>query len=412
MESIIGAATLTGGLPLAYECVKFFDLGIRWKPFPERIASILARVDSSSENELEIPPQLQYVEEMIGYTFKRKLLLIEALTHASYQYDGYHTPSYERMEFLGDSVLDLIVTEYLYHAPGKRYSPGNMHLRKSAVVNRHFLAYLCFMTRAKAVGVIPGPAPPDPSSFSEEDSERRYGPHARIQIDLQEEGKDFYLWQCLLQSSHKVLEDQYTTHMRFQKLEEELTESINTGDVFPWAALTKLQAAKFFSDMIESIIGAVYLDSEGDMEVTKALVWKLGIMPMLERIVQDNVDVLHPISRLALWADSRGVDIQYEVDSTSVPGRVSCVVSVDGKEEVRKETVWRGKVSVDEVRFEAAEVAIKAFKLRDGNLNTAFAMMPKSERKKLRKDKREAQLKVLGQEITEKGPDTATMQVA
>ncbi|PPQ70610.1 hypothetical protein CVT24_000683 [Panaeolus cyanescens] len=404
MESIIGAAVLSGGLPLAYECCKFFDLGIRWEPFPDRILSILSRIDASTmEHELEVPPQLQYVEQMIGYTFKRKLLLVEALTHASYQYDGYHTPSYERMEFLGDSVLDLIVTQYLYHAPGKRYSPGHMHLRKSAVVNRHFLAYVCFMTRTKAIGVIPVPAPPDPNSFSQEDASRRYGPNARIEIELQEEEKDVCLWQCLLQSSHTVLDDQYTTRLRFNKLEAELTEAVNTGDVFPWAALTKLQAAKFFSDIIESIIGAVFLDSEGDMETTTALVWRLGIMPMLERIVVDNVDILHPISRLALWADSRGVDVQYEVDSTSVPGRVSCVVFVDGKEEVRVEGAWKGKVSVDEVKFEAAEVAIKNFKLRDGNLNTAFAMVPKSERKKLRKLKREARMTV--QQQTENRQD-------
>ena len=68
------------------------------------------------------PPQLGDAERMLGYTFKRKFLLIEALTHASYQscyQQDSHTPSYERLEFLGDFVLDMIVTDYLYHAPGK-----------------------------------------------------------------------------------------------------------------------------------------------------------------------------------------------------------------------------------------------------------------------------------------------------
>jgi len=51
-----------------------------------------------------------YLEERIGYTFKDKQLIIEALTHKSYK-KPYNN---ERLEFLGDAVLDLIVGEYLF----------------------------------------------------------------------------------------------------------------------------------------------------------------------------------------------------------------------------------------------------------------------------------------------------------
>ena len=143
VESLIGAAYaayLHGGFSLDYECIKFFDLGLKWEPLPVRIEQILSRVGADSELDC-YPPQLAYVERVL--TFKRKLLLIEALTHASYQQQDSPTHSYERLEFLGDSVLDMIVTDYLYHAPGKNYSPGHMHLRKSALVNGHLLAYIC-----------------------------------------------------------------------------------------------------------------------------------------------------------------------------------------------------------------------------------------------------------------------------
>lgn len=43
----------------------------------------------------------------MGYTFKDPLLLLEACTHNSWK-DG--SPSYQRLEFLGDAVLDLLVT--------------------------------------------------------------------------------------------------------------------------------------------------------------------------------------------------------------------------------------------------------------------------------------------------------------
>jgi ribonuclease-3 len=51
------------------------------------------------------------IERRLGYTFKNKQLIIEALTHKSYK-KPYNN---ERLEFLGDAVLDLIVGEFLFY---------------------------------------------------------------------------------------------------------------------------------------------------------------------------------------------------------------------------------------------------------------------------------------------------------
>ena len=53
---------------------------------------------------------IETLEKQLGYEFKDKKLIIEALTHKSYKqpYDN------ERLEFLGDAVLDLVVGEYLF----------------------------------------------------------------------------------------------------------------------------------------------------------------------------------------------------------------------------------------------------------------------------------------------------------
>ena len=52
------------------------------------------------------------LEKVLSYTFKDKNILKEALTHRSYQCKGSHHN--ERLEFLGDSVLGLVVAAYLY----------------------------------------------------------------------------------------------------------------------------------------------------------------------------------------------------------------------------------------------------------------------------------------------------------
>ncbi len=56
------------------------------------------------------------VEEKIGYRFKNPALLEEALTHRSYINEHKHVKSQEneRLEFLGDAVLDLVTAEFLF----------------------------------------------------------------------------------------------------------------------------------------------------------------------------------------------------------------------------------------------------------------------------------------------------------
>ncbi len=54
------------------------------------------------------------LENNLGYTFKNKKLLEEALTHTSYA-NEYRTNSNEKLEFLGDSILEFISSKYIYN---------------------------------------------------------------------------------------------------------------------------------------------------------------------------------------------------------------------------------------------------------------------------------------------------------
>ena len=75
---------------------------------------------------------MQKVEESIGYSFKDKTLLETALTHTSYAYEN-KTESNEKLEFLGDSILEFISSQYLY----RNYSnlkEGEMTKVRAAVV--------------------------------------------------------------------------------------------------------------------------------------------------------------------------------------------------------------------------------------------------------------------------------------
>lgn len=62
---------------------------------------------------------MEKLEEKIGYSFEDKGLLLTALTHSSYANEKHdRSLSYERLEFLGDSILGLVTAEFLYsHEP-------------------------------------------------------------------------------------------------------------------------------------------------------------------------------------------------------------------------------------------------------------------------------------------------------
>ncbi len=66
-------------------------------------------------------------------------LLVQALTHRSYAYEHGGLPTNERLEFLGDSVLGLVVTDSLYHRHPD-VSEGRLAKLRAAVVNSRALA--------------------------------------------------------------------------------------------------------------------------------------------------------------------------------------------------------------------------------------------------------------------------------
>ncbi len=85
---------------------------------------------------------LDELEEKIGYRFQNRKLLRQALTHSSYANEQKMNKlsDYERLEFLGDAVLELISSDFLYHEnPGM--PEGQLTKLRSSMVCEPALAY-------------------------------------------------------------------------------------------------------------------------------------------------------------------------------------------------------------------------------------------------------------------------------
>lgn len=74
----------------------------------------------------------------LQYEFRNPSLLVTALTHPSYGSD-HHTPHYQRMEFLGDAVLELAISRYLYQEL-PHVAEGRLTRIRAALVREETLA--------------------------------------------------------------------------------------------------------------------------------------------------------------------------------------------------------------------------------------------------------------------------------
>jgi len=96
--------------------------------------AIMDQGDSSLGDEEEpIEEKIERCQQIVGHRFKNVSLLQGALTHASGA--SHRLANNERLEFLGDSILGLVVCEWLYQEYPE-YSEGDLTKIKSSVVSR------------------------------------------------------------------------------------------------------------------------------------------------------------------------------------------------------------------------------------------------------------------------------------
>src|ERR1700733_8775157 len=99
--------------------------------------------------------EFEKLEKKLGINFKNKDLLTESLTHRSYlnEFPKWHLPHNERLEYLGDAVLELIVSEELF----LRFSDqpeGQLTVYRAALVNYQILGRVAENIGLQDYGII------------------------------------------------------------------------------------------------------------------------------------------------------------------------------------------------------------------------------------------------------------------
>ena len=167
------------------------------------------------------------LEHNLGYSFENKAFLLEALTHSSV----CSGPNYERLEFLGDAVLDLLLVTHVYRWCGSKLSPDQIHVRKSTATCNHNLAILGCQVQLHRYIVHNSPA---------------------VQLQLVEYESKYH--------SKKLQAKRCKDDADWTEFERE--DSIESN---------------VLADTFEAVMGAIFLDAKEDLDTVNRIVTRLGL---------------------------------------------------------------------------------------------------------------------------------------
>ncbi|KAI1325782.1 hypothetical protein F5Y16DRAFT_411279 [Xylariaceae sp. FL0255] len=147
-EALIGAAYMTtyneNNFDLAIQAVTKFvnHPDHRMTTWPDYYAAYkIPEWQSGASTAVQLDLARQ-IEEKMGYKFQYPRLLRSAFTHPSYGSMYEKIPHYQRLEFLGDSLLDMVCVNFLFHRFPEA-DPQWLTEHKMAMVSNQFLGCLC-----------------------------------------------------------------------------------------------------------------------------------------------------------------------------------------------------------------------------------------------------------------------------
>jgi endoribonuclease Dicer len=155
VESVVGAVTIACGVNFTQDFL--MELGVL-KYNQATLAEQMAKLQlEAAKKEVKLRKFFydEYrhceVEAIINYTFRNKAFLVTALMHKSYidqskeQATQMRLDDYERLEFLGDSILNYMVAKHFFLASqgdSVRKMPKDLHKMKTAVINNTLLSLI------------------------------------------------------------------------------------------------------------------------------------------------------------------------------------------------------------------------------------------------------------------------------
>ncbi|KAK4746446.1 hypothetical protein SAY87_012758 [Trapa incisa] len=247
VEALIGVYYVEGGKNAANHLMKWVGIQVEFDNDEIECSIKPSNVPESILRSVNF----DILEAALNIKFKDKGLLVEAITHASRPSSG--VSCYQRLEFVGDAVLDHLITRYLFFTYTD-LPPGRLtDLRAAAVNNENF---------------------------------------ARVAVK--------HKLHLHLRHGSTALERQIREFVK-----EVQVELLKPG--FNSFGLGDCKAPKVLGDIVESIAGAIFLDNDRDTSV----VWKV-FQPLLQPMVTPETLPMHPVRELQERCQQQAEGLEYK----------------------------------------------------------------------------------------------------
>ena len=157
---------------------------------------------------------------------------------------------------------------------------------------------------------------------------RRDKMHRTVQTDCRGQIKEMkgirevHLATSMRAASAQVAAAQDYNQERYALHRNSIRKQIDSGKRYPWEELLRLRPVKFYSDLVESILGAIFVDAGRSLLPCVAFIERLGLQEHMDRLIQEEVDVRHPRERLQCLARERKPT--YDVSQNVVDRRYHC----------------------------------------------------------------------------------------
>jgi dsRNA-specific ribonuclease len=268
VEALLGVAFVEdrfGAVSLnkTTETLRLFLPEVQWLDPTDAVARSLPAASSMGFDHT----RARVVEDLIGYRFNTPLLLFEALNHSS---PDTNVRSMDRLEFLGDAVIDLLIKRCLYASP-HNFNEARMTLARHALANKETFAYLTTLNGTEV-----------------RDSS--------IDVDLRTKNVSVStttnfkpLHDHMVRTPSQDLANQRLALLQhYEEVKERIESALATGDRWPWADMLHLASPKWASDLLESIVGGVFVDSGANLSTCEGVLDILGLMTLVHRAATDT----------------------------------------------------------------------------------------------------------------------------
>ncbi|KAL5292593.1 Dcr-2.2 family protein [Megaselia abdita] len=266
VEAILGTTLQTFGIVKNFDVLRYFGIINREVVNPasvlkEKLVNSKIRANISNEEVDQFLINYGALEKKLNYKFKDRAYLLSALTHPSYPSNRI-TGCYQQLEFLGDAILDFLVTCYIFEQ-NPEMNPGKLTDLRSALVNNVTLG--CISIR---------------NQF-----------HKHLLYD------NYSLSQAIDNFEAFQKEHNYaiTSEIRLLGNEDGLEQAVGHYVNVP----------KALGDVLEALVGAVFLDSNNDLERT----WEFIYHILEDEIHQFTSDV--PIQVVRQLYEFKGADPKF-----------------------------------------------------------------------------------------------------